>query len=63
MNKNDQRLVSRQLYLLEQAKKIIEVLEADTKEVDWSLISDIGKQITATAETAMSLDNQSNIKK
>lgn len=62
MNKNDSRLVNRQLFILEQTKSIIKMLEGDTKEIDWSLIANIGEEITATAKTAMSLDNQNKYK-
>lgn len=55
-NNQDPRLVSRQLFLLDQTKAILNMLEKDTNKIDWELIAKIGKEISATAQTAMSLD-------
>lgn len=55
-NKQDPRLVSRQLFLLDQTKAILNMLEGTINEIDWELIVRIGKEISATAQTAMTLD-------
>ncbi len=62
-NKQDPRLVSRQLFLLEQTKAILNMLEKDTNKIDWELIAKTGKEITTTAQTALSLDASTKYKK